>query len=508
MIPLICSADAYTISSNEFISPSAREKSVYNFTNRYSPTVVDNWEGLAQDSRMVFWGLSQYIRTYLNTPITADDVLATLEFMNSAHSFGGKMNFDVNMWMRVVREYGGYLPIRIEALPEGSVFFPGEPVVQVSSVGQGFGDIAALVESRLVGMISIGSASATLNRLWRKKLQDDGCPKEVLDWFIHDFSSRACSSESQDILCGIGHLLSFNGTDNFAAAYYGRINGIPTPIGTSIHALAHRNVQSFDKEVDAFNAIMDASSQKIASYVADCYNFNTAVDQITDMARHFTDQTFVIRPDSGNHKEVISTIIEVCKAKGLFTTNEDGKLAPKNVRFIYGDSVTPSKMDECLDVVDNLTGNRFGWGIFGVGGFLVNNCTRDTLSSAYKLSSVGNERKPVVKLSETSGKLSVPGPAYIYNTNYECEPRVSLGKGETFNSLYMAYYDASKYHIERIGTPVTWFENLNNVVKRTRDDFTRWDNSCKKNPNFGLNRTSLTNEIKAVQDEYYTKYRT
>ena len=153
-----------------------------------------------------------------------------------------------------------------------------------------------------------------------------------------------------------------------------------------------------------------------------------------------------------------------------------------------------------------MTGNRFGWGIFGVGGYLVNSCTRDTLSSAYKLAAKGKKNTPVVKLSESPGKLSICGPSYLYNTDYKCEPRVSLDHGESMNSLMKTYYLADskdKYLMQR---PYTRTECLSKVRERCINDFDKWDLACAKNPQFGLNRTSLSNDIKEIQDDYYSKY--
>lgn len=504
---LILSSDAYTISSNKFIGKDTRDKSVYNLTNRYNPANVSHLQHICKDSRMILWGVSLFIEQYLSKPITAEDLIEAQQFMEKSHAFGGAMAFDYNIWARVIKEYGGYLPVRIDALPEGSVFFPNEPVLTVTSLDEGFGEIAGTLESRLLGMVSIGSACATLCRHWLKHFQKQSNNNPICNIMIQNFGARACSSEDHDVLTGVAHLLSFNGTDNFIAAYYGKKNGLPENVGTSLHALAHRTVLSHDTEIDAFNAIMDGSGpQNVASYVADCFNYDNAVDQITNMAKHFPDHTFIIRADSGNHIKVNEQIIQACKDKDLFT-NQDGILSPKNVRFIYGDSVNPEKADQILDKVEEMTGNRFGWGIFGVGGYIVNSCTRDTLSSAYKLAAKGKKNIPVVKLSESPGKLSCPGPSYLYNTDFKCEPRVSLDHGESMNSLMKTYYLADKDDKYLMQRPYYRDECLSKVRERCLIEFDKWDAACAENPTFGLDRTSLSKDIKEIQDACYAKYR-
>lgn len=503
-IPLMLSADAYSITSNIFASNEAKQRSVYNYTQRYSPANAKSFDGIAKDSRMIFWGLSQFIDKYLRNPITAHDVLEAADFMRDSHSFGHPSNFDVDLWIKVVKKYGGYLPLQIEAIAEGSVFFPNEPVIQVTSLDNEFGEICATIEARLVGMVSIGSTAATLCRHWRNHFENQGLSGIGLDYFIHNFSARGCATEEEDILTGVAHLLSFNGTDNFTAAYYARKAGLPAPIGTSISALAHRNVQAHMDEVDAFEAILE--NNEIASCVADCYNYANAVDVLTNIALKRPEKIVVIRPDSGDHVETIVQIIQACKDKQLFTT-VNGTLLPKNVKFISGDSMTPTKVDEVLDKVEEMTGNRFAWGIFGVGGYLVNSCTRDTLSAAYKLSSKGKGNIPVVKLSETKGKLSVPGPNYIADTKFKCEPRVAISNGWPINSLMKPYYQGSP-DWPLNGLPVFWKQDSLSIVReRTIEDFKKWDSAVAQNPTFGLERSSLSADIKSIQDSFYEKYR-
>ncbi len=125
-VPTPLRGDAYTVAGEALASERTREHSVYGLSFRKSPAEAEELRDFCHDDRMVFFGLSDYIRNNLTRPITREDVDASERFMATAHAFGGPLNFDRTVWDRVVEECGGYLPIHIEALPEGSTFYPGE----------------------------------------------------------------------------------------------------------------------------------------------------------------------------------------------------------------------------------------------------------------------------------------------------------------------------------------------------------------------------------------------
>jgi len=518
----ITKADAYTISSEDFASESCKLYSAYNFVNRYSPARA--FPDLAFDSRMVLAGLHDAIDK-IATPITNADVILAEKFMSRAHSFGGPMNFPVHLWKRVVDENNGYLPLRIRSIPEGSTFFPNEPVVQVESTLSGMGELAAHVEARLLGAISIATAAATLCRHWLERMREqvrtdfsllhkrEPTVEEIDNnarFQIHNFGSRACVTDEESIIIGKAHLLSFYGTDNFDAAYNSWMDGASDPIGSSILALAHRNVQGHNMEVDAFQAIVDATagqSVRIASFVADCYNYKNAVRQLVTMAGMNPDVIFVIRPDSGDCYDTLKCIFDTCMEMDVFKTVNGYKI-PKNVRFIYGDSVKPAKQFEVMARLREAGMLPTMWGIWGVGGYIRNTPNRDSLSSAYKLCAKHgpNGRFPVVKLSETKTKLSVP---YINDIIRYFDKNVTnvtvVPIHEELNNhnihvvnkvIYLNGQVDTKYHSR----------NFNTISNRAINQFDEYKHFAKKNPQFGLNRECLHQSIIDLQNETYDKY--
>ncbi len=73
------------------------------------------------------------------------------------------------------------------------------------------------------------------------------------------------------------------------------------------------------------------------------------------------------------------------------------------------------KINHVWDALEDIEANPTGWGIFGIGGWLRNTPNRDSLSSAYKLCAMGRypHQRPIIKLSDTLAKVSVPGPTVM-----------------------------------------------------------------------------------------------
>lgn len=516
-VPWMVRGDAYTVAGEVLASPQARAKSVYNYTNRYSP--AKGFPEVAKDSRMVFYGLSEFIRNHLTKPITYNDIDQAENFMADAHSLGGPLAFNRKPWERIVKEYMGFLPIKIEALSEGSTFFPNEPVIQVTSLDEGFGEIAAIIEALLVGMVSCATARVTVCRHWLERIKE-WCKLEdneaMAQFIIHDFGMRASSCSEESELLGKAHLLVFHGTDTFNAAYQAMQIGAKRPTGTSILALAHRIVQGYDSEKEAYSNLSE--QDKIGSYVSDCYNYKKAVENyLIPLAKSNSTKMVVNRPDSGDFLD--NTLYHVNKAveHGLFKQPDGqnipfGMVEPTNFKFINGDSMNPNKVTLIYRELMQHGYSPTKWGIFGVGGYLRNAANRDILSSAYKLAAKGTELEPVIKLSDTPSKMSIPGPTVIrrHNCNGHVRPTVFLeNEYHTFGeSAYRTYYNGANpfSYSELFGEAC--IEDFSILQERTIANFNGFAEFSAKHPEFGLaNDSCLSDKIKDLQKGMLEKYR-
>lgn len=485
-VPTPLNGDAYTVAGEALASVRAKEHSVYGLSFRKSPAEAEDLKDFCTDDRMILYGLSDYIRNNLTKPVTREQVDAAEKFMATAHAFGGPLNFDRKVWDRVIDEFGGYLPLKIEALPEGSTFYPGEVPVQVTSLAEGFGEIAALVEANLVGMVSIASTRATMERHLLERMKDyareddpTASDADILfraQLMIHDFGMRASSSSEESEVLGKAHLLSFFGTDTFGAAYQAFVLNDNQRVGSSVLALAHRTVQGAESQGAAFAQIRKAAGPGgIASYVADCYDFHAAIrDEILPLALEAsrTDNAVLVpRPDSGNYLENIMYIVVTAKENGLYKEQPNGRAAMTNMRFIQGDSMNWDKISTAMDELRDNGYSPVGCGIFGVGGWLRNTPTRDTFSVAYKLMAKGEDEEAVVKLSDTRIKMSVPGPVHTLRGQAADEPSTVMQyeQGTAGQNALVAYYNGAVSGNEKFGAPC--LEKFSILQERTIHGF-------------------------------------
>ncbi|MBV1921427.1 MAG: DUF5598 domain-containing protein, partial [Pseudomonadales bacterium] len=79
-----------------------------------------------QYKNAVFFGLQMFIKEYLTKPITNADV-DEAKIIFDAHG----VPFNEDGWRYIVNEHDGFLPIEIEAIPEGTVIPVKNAMVQV-----------------------------------------------------------------------------------------------------------------------------------------------------------------------------------------------------------------------------------------------------------------------------------------------------------------------------------------------------------------------------------------
>ena len=329
----------------------------------------------------------------------------------------------------------GRPPISIKAMPEGSIVYPNEPVVQVTNLVPGFGELAAFPESK-VAQCWGPTERVTQSRHWLKEMirmvlsvEPDLTPAEAqfkASCMLHDFGDRAGLSMEESEEQGMYHLFTFGGTDTFCGGYQAWhwdsfLGDVPTPgIFVSVLALAHRNVQAFELENDCYVHMFEmAHDGEILSKVGDCYDFYNAVENyLLPLAlrsqREKSGKIVVARPDSGDALEQVTWICRLAKRHGLYTERViNGKTwyFPTTLHFIEGDGMDFGMMRKICDALIEQGFPPYAWGLFGVGGGLRNNLKRDNLSAKYALAFAGTS--PRVKFSETLGKTTLPGPFRI-----------------------------------------------------------------------------------------------
>lgn len=435
--PRLLLADAYTVGSDKFQSDDAKNKSVYYATFRRSLHHVNPFLYSEGDNRIIFGGLQRILEKLFYEPITHEEIDDAKRFLSTfkVTKEGYKpYQFPEHLWRRVVDEFNGRPPIKIKAMPEGSVVYPNEPLIQVISMVQGFGELAAWFESKILQVWAV-SERITQNQHWFNKLKtmvksiETDLTNEEVNFFasimLADFGDRAgiVLEESEEL--GLAHLYTFSGTDTCSGAYQAWKNAGEKTVGSSVNALAHRNVQAYEFEGDCYTNIYNVcEDNEIISMVADCYDFFYAVkNYLLPLALRSKSENngkvVVGRPDSGNPKEQVLFICRLAEEHGLVeykTINGKTWKFGTFLKFIEADGMDFKTMWDIIVALMDEGFVPYSFGLFGCGGGLRNHIKRDNLSAKYALAAKGLDDTPVVKFSETLGKTTLPGPFKILRT--------------------------------------------------------------------------------------------
>jgi len=338
---------------------------------------------------VVFIGLDWFIQDYLQTPITHDDIDYAKKLI---HAHGEP--FIEDGWRRIVNEHSGYLPLKIEALPEGSITRPGIPLVQVTNTDPKCWWLTTFIETALLRAIWYPTTVATLSRECKVVIDSFLAitgDQSLLPFKLHDFGARGVSSHESAMIGGAAHLVNFMGTDTFEAVTY-LYDKYGEVYGFSIPASEHSTITSWgrDHEVQAFENMIDVFDKPngLVACVSDSYNIYEACREL--WGTKLKDKVLsmkgglVVRPDSGDPLQVTLDVIEILGEKFGYTVNDKGfrVLNPK-VRIIQGDGVN---LVSITRILRNYA--EHGWSAdniaFGMGAALLQNLNRDSLKFAMK----------------------------------------------------------------------------------------------------------------------------
>jgi nicotinamide phosphoribosyltransferase len=342
----------------------------------------------------VFFGLQAFIKEYLCKPITRDDI----ELADTILTAHGEP-FNREGWEYILREHGGYLPVVICAVPEGTVVPVKNVLATIENTDPNCFWLTTWLETALLRAIwyptTVATQSWTIKQLIKDFLEKTGDPSTI-NFKLHDFGSRGVSSLESAGIGGAAHLVNFMGTDTITGILYAREYYNAGIAGFSIPAAEHSTITSWGRggEARAYENMLDqfAKPGAIVAVVSDSYDIFNAVENIwgTELRDKVkaSGGTLVIRPDSGDPVTVNLRLVEILGAKFGYTVNSKGfKVLDPCVRLIQGDGVNELTIRSILGAfmamgwsADNIT--------FGMGGALLQQVDRDTQKFAMKASSV------------------------------------------------------------------------------------------------------------------------
>lgn len=408
----------------------------------------------------VFFGLQPRISSLLMTRITMADVEAAKSFID-AHI--GPNIFHYEGWKYVVERHGGYLPLEIRAVPEGTVVPNGNLVVAIHSLDPKCYWAVSYIETALLQSSWYGSTVATLSRHIKKTIKKyldltATDPDNEIMFKLHDFGFRGVSSDESAGHGGAGHLVNFYGTDTIEAITYAMEHYNAGMCGFSIPASEHSTMTSWtrEREYDAYANMVEQfprnRGSKLFACVIDSYDtFNalklwalpqngnkSLIEQVKELGA-----TIVLRPDSGDPVatpvQVIEMLMDLLKDE-VYVNNKGFLVLPDHVRVIQGDGIDHKDVEQILATL-HAKGISASNIAFGMGGGLLQKVNRDTFKYAMKASagSIGGSIVDIYKDPVTDpGKKSKRGVLELYRDD---EGNYSTRKCDEVDFDGMRYHD-------------------------------------------------------------------
>jgi nicotinate phosphoribosyltransferase len=266
----------------------------------------------------------------------------------------------------------------VHAMPEGTVFFPNEPILRITAPLPE----AQLVESRIINLLHFQTLIASK------------AARSVLiapDKLLVDFGMRrAHGSEAALLAARASYLVGFSGSATVVAGMH---FGIPV-FGT----MAHSFIQAYSGESQAFVDFAKANPDNVVLLI-DTYDTEAAAQKVVDLAATLHAQGIKIkgvRLDSGDladHARKVRTILD---RGGL-----------NNTTLFASGNIDEYKLEELAAEQAPIDG-------FGIGTQLDTSADAPYLDCAYKL----QEYAGIARRKRSEGKATWPGRKQVYR-NYD-----------------------------------------------------------------------------------------
>lgn len=373
---------------------------------------------------VAFFGLQYFLREYLAGVVVTQEKIDKADALFTKH-FGGQV-FNRAGWEYILKNHGGRLPIRIKAVPEGTVVPESNVMMTVENTDDNCYWLTNYLETLLVQTwypSTVCTQSRAMKAVILKYLKETG-DESLVSFKLHDFGFRGVTCPEQAALGGAAHLVSFLGTDTvpgllLASEFYNE-----DMAGFSIPAAEHSTITSWgeEHEVDACRNMLTQYPTGLVATVSDSFDiFNCCANiwggELKEMVLA-RDGVLVVRPDSGDPPTVVVKVLDILGDKFGYTVNAKGyKVLHPKVRVIQGDGIDFKMLGLILEAM-----KVAGWSAdnvaFGSGGGLLQKMNRDTQKFAFKCSSivVGDEERDVFKRPVTDGgKKSKAGRLKLVN---------------------------------------------------------------------------------------------
>ncbi len=368
------------------------------------------------ETGVIFFGLQRFIKKILIDQFDHHFFNRPWSLIEKDYKLIMKKTLGVDARTDHIRQLYDYgkLPLDIYALPEGTFVPLGVPaLVMVNNEDWAFW-LPNYIETMMSNNLWHGCTSAsTAHRYRRVFLKHAKAAGETdfsfVDWQGHDFSYRGLSGDESAKISGMGHLLSFSGTDTLPAIldanhYYNADLSVGASVPATEHSVMCAGTQESEQETFR-RLIEDVYPTGIVSIVSDTWDLWKVLTEIVPNLKDkilARDGKIVIRPDSGDPVAILTgddkaergspawygALLLLAKALG---TDKDGtQETNRHITkggLIYGDSITVDRADQILTNAIRLGYSPYNF-VFGIGSYTYQYVTRDTYNFAFKATAI------------------------------------------------------------------------------------------------------------------------
>jgi nicotinamide phosphoribosyltransferase len=315
-----------------------------------------------------------FIKEYLEgVAITQEELEEAYEYLGTKHGvFGRDDVFDKSKFQYIIDVHGGRLPVRIKAVPEGSVVGVKNVLMTIENTDPNCYWLTNFLETIMMQLwypITVATLSREVRKIVDKAFQnctsyDEGLRSFLVDFVLNDFGFRGVSSVESAGIGGSAHLVNFRGSDTIMGSKYIVENyNTDTIYGLSIPATEHSimTLKGEEGEVELMKRVLTLFPTGLVACVSDSFNIFRA-------CRHYwggelkelilsrpaePGNQLVIRPDSGHVINSLREIFHILFEQFGYTENEKGyKVLPPQVRVIQGDGINLDSIKEIYALLE------------------------------------------------------------------------------------------------------------------------------------------------------------
>jgi len=415
----------------------------------------------------VFHGIQRYAKQLADVRVTRADVYEAAAF---AEAHGEPFNEEA--WLNIVFKHSGRIPVRIKAVAEGTLVPTRNVLVTVENTDPTMPWLTSYIETALLRATWYPTTVATRIHYMKERIKpyyEATGDLANIGFGVLDFSARGCTSREAAEIGGVAHLLSFVGSDNIPAVLDARKYYDEPMAAFSVPATEHSVTTSYGvaNELDSIGEMIDRMMPQngILSLVGDTWNIYDFIRKAATFKDriHNKGGTLVIRPDSGEMRQVLPLVMKQVAEKFGTKKNAKGYDVINLAKVLQGDGINENSVTTPFAIAKDLGLSADSIMTGSGGGLMQTDIDRDTCKFAFKASNVTRNGVdiPIAKDPITDpGKKSKMGRLkLVQNADWEYRTMTSqdIDYGLTpedgrSNLLRTIYEDGKLFNMESLAT--------------------------------------------------------